>query len=115
MLDVLHFYFEEDNTFTSEDQASSRSKLRERIYSEWFNKPYKYKYTSSSESKKSNNFIPADYETEGMETMSDEESAIPFDPLKPANKSPLGMDSVTPFDPNADNPFGGILDAPAGH
>lgn len=43
MMDVLHFLYEEDFTVTSEDQARSRSNLRDNMYRDLYGVKYEFK------------------------------------------------------------------------
>lgn len=103
MLDVLHFYLEEDLTYADEKQAEVKSATRTRIYTDFYEKEYKYGYKSSSQ------------ET-SFEYIDDEEQAdnpIPeinvFNPRKQAAKPFI---PTTDFDGAAETPYGSILDAP---
>lgn len=107
MVDVIHFLFEEDSHYTSEESAKSRSAVRVSLYRDMYKKPYKYEY---KDSKKQSTTYSYNYEPEGdLGTMSEEEDIKPFDPL--AERKPDAQ-SITKFNPTANNPFSGILDAP---
>lgn len=117
MLDVLHFIFEEDSTHVSEESAASRSGVRKVLYRDMYGVPYDDPYENSKRNQAPKS--PADYpiaDDSDLGIMDDADAAKPFSPreMKPEMKPALGMDSVTQFDPDAKNPFSGILDAPAG-
>jgi phosphorylcholine metabolism protein LicD len=87
MVDVIHYFFDEDMRYGSYESALMHSKLRERIYGGLYEKQYKYKIKDSSDAE-------TDY--------SDDAGAIkPYIP-------------PTEFNPNSPNPFGAVLDAPIG-
>ena len=105
MLDILHYLFEEDNHFVSEESANSRSGLRDNMYKDLYNKEYKYKYVSKSKSSSSVGNAE-DFGTFSVED-ADAMSVTPFNPRETKPYVP-----PTPFDPNKQNPFDGILDGP---
>lgn len=113
MLDVLHFLFEEDNTYTSEEQMKSKLKMRESVYETLYDEPYKYKY---GETKK--NAAPVDYGVASSPTGDldnlpyGEEGLTPFKPREQQPTKPYIP--PTTFDPEAPKPFGTVLDAPLG-
>ena len=104
MLDLLHFYFEEDNTYSSEDSARSQSRIRESLYESMYGRTYKYKYV---ESKQSNE--PA-YSLDEAEELP-EEDLKPFDPL---SGPPKEYFAPTELNESSAKPFGSVLDAPLG-
>jgi hypothetical protein len=71
MLDVLHFFFEEDLNYSTGEQAEAVSKIREMIYRDMYGTIYKYAYKDSSNKTKS------------------------FD------EDDFGLDDVTPYDPTS--------------
>lgn len=97
MLDVLHYYMEEDFRVSSAEQAEARDKARSVIYTSLYNKKYKFK--------NSENTYSQDTASGYNEFVSDE------DPLKGPTKSYV---PPTDFNPSSEKPFGDILDAPIG-
>lgn len=103
MVDVIHYYFEEDMDVASNEQAEARSKTRVSIYKDMYGREYKYPYKSAkSQAPKG----PEDYETEDGPDMAD---IKPFDPKQEPTKAYF---APTDFDPDSSNPFGNGLDAP---
>ena len=98
MLDVIHYIFEEDSTFVSQEQFQSRDSVRVKMYRELYARSYNY-----SRVPRQNNGI-ADFD-ENFEDMT------PVDPLKAPTK---GYVPPTDFDPSSPKPFGGVLDSPMG-
>lgn len=47
MLDVLHFFFEEDSRYSTAEEAEAVSKLRSTVYGVLYGTTYKYASTSS--------------------------------------------------------------------
>lgn len=108
MLDIIHYYMDEDMAVTSDEQAQSKSGLREAVYRELYGTEYKYKYAKKQD-KRAGPQNPEDY------PIADDnfEDLQPFDPKK---KQPTkGFVPATKFDPDSEDPFGGILDAPLSH
>jgi len=102
MLDVMHFYMEEDFSQSSTaEQSEAKDKARELIYRSLYNR----KYTLGRNNNK-------DYQTANStgEFYADEEVAV--DPLKEPTKSYFPS---TDFNSESPKPFGDLLDAPIGH
>lgn len=113
MVDVLHYLFEEDNHYVSEESAKSRSGIRVAMYRDMYNTTYKYEYKSAPTS---GHHSAATYSSgEDLEYMTEAEEIKAFGPDsagpdKPPMKPPA--QPPTEFDPYSPNPFAGILDAP---
>lgn len=103
MLDVFHYLFEEDTNHSSGEQAEAQSKTRSRLYRELYGKEYKYPYKSKGNGKT--------YIDESVidEPFTPDDLPKPFDPK--ASK-PKPFIPATKINPDAADPFGGILDAP---
>lgn len=98
MLDVMHFFMEEDFSQSSTaEQSEAKDKARELIYSSLYNRPYTL-------GKKRSNYQTANSSGEFYEDSS-------VDPLKEPTKSFI---PATDFNPNSPKPFGDVLDAPLG-
>ena len=108
MLDLLHFYFEEDNNYSSEEQMKSRSKVRENIYRDLYNTEYKYAVEETRQAGTSGATANFDLGDPLEDAAGD---LKPFDPLAGPPKPYI---PPTKFDPDAAKPFGNILDAPLG-
>ena len=105
MLDVLHYFFEDDLSAASAEQSEARSKTREAIYRDLYLTEYKYAVKSTS-GNASGDYLPKDFD-EPLD--SNEKEIVPFDPLKAPTKPFV---PATQFNPNAVKPFGNVLDAP---
>lgn len=110
MMDVLHYYFEEDNHFVSEESAQSRSNIREHLYRELYKIEYKYKYEAKKEPKK----FDFDEEESNYGSFSEEqaESLGGVKPFNPRAQETKPYIPPTPVDPDSSSPFGPVLDAP---
>jgi hypothetical protein len=104
MLDVLHYYMEEDYNFSSSEQVDAKSKIRKTIYKNFYNT--EYKFGDSSRTSYSN--VSADGVDIGDPLVAFDPSE-PEDPLKGPTKA-----YVAPIEPNVNlvKPFGDLLDSP---
>lgn len=108
MLDVLHFYFEEDNTHASEESMKSQSALRVAVY-KMYGQVYQYEYKGKQPKS------PADYGYEPENaTGSPYDTTVADKPFDPKTEPTKAYTPATDFDPEAAKPFGGVLDAPMG-
>lgn len=105
MLDVIHFFLEEDSTNVSTaEQAEAKDSIRISIYKNMYDTEYKYASTKSST---------------GIENLDDpfgdddDDMPVPVDPFARSNVVKPYV-PPTDFDPDAAKPFGRILDAPLG-
>jgi len=107
MCDVLHYWFEEDNTLNSPEEAESKSALRTSLYQDMYGTSYKYKLKGQQSA------MP-DFSTLGPpeEMMTEAESVKPFNP-KTVPTQPYSP--PTPVNANSPLPFGNVLDAPMQH
>jgi hypothetical protein len=104
MLDVIHFFFEEDSTNVSTaEQAEAKNSIRVSIYRTMYNMEYKY-----GSDKSNNNFSNLD-EPFG----DDDDMPVPVDPFSKSNTIKPFV-PATDFNPDAAKPFGRVLDAPLG-
>lgn len=103
MLDVVHYLFEQDATVTSEAEFETKNSVRDVIYETVYARKFAYSTNKSKDFSDANQ----DY------------SSDPFD--KDGNYTPNKTNYVKPyvpptnFNPDSENPFGGILrEAPLG-
>lgn len=106
MLDVIHYYFEEDLMVSSREEAESKSQVRSVIYRDLYNQTYKYGVKNAGQSYNYNN---DSYPSEGFVGTTDEKIA---DPMKPPTRAFVPATEVNPDSPL---PFGKIVDAPLSH
>lgn len=100
MLDILHFYFEDDLTAASQEEVTAKSESRSVIYGTLYGTPYKYKVSNNSSSSQMN---AGGYPVDGL---------VPFDPSEAVTKPFVPS---TEFDADSPLPFGQTLDAPLGY
>lgn len=114
MLDVLHFYFEDEHTYTSEEHMYSKLKLRESIYEGMYGVNFKYKAPPRKGDTGVTRYggTPTSQDLENLEIEDDLSGLKPFNPRE--NQPTKPQIKATAFDPDADRPFGSILDAPLG-
>jgi len=96
MLDVIHYIYEEDMNYLSQEQAQMVENRRVAIWNTLYGYPYRYTVF-----KKSNEFGDGDIE-----------DFTPFDPTQKGNVKPYIP--PTEFSGDDNDPFGGLLDSPIG-
>lgn len=89
MLDVLHYYFEEDTTYITQEHALYTDSRRKSLYKIFYETEYKYGSTSESTTKTY------------MSDTGDEYASKSYVP-------------PTEFNPDSSLPFGDVLDSPLG-
>jgi hypothetical protein len=109
MVDVLHYYFEEDLNNQTAEQAEARSETRTLVYESLYGTKYKYKTKQSLGASQyaDGSKIPSD----GYVSKGGEEILEPFDPSPMTRKAYV---PPTEFNPDSPMPFGKTLDAPLG-
>ena len=105
MLDVIHYFFEDDLNYSTAEQAEARDKTRDSIYAELYNSTYKYSRQTSSGA-----YVPLSENEDDADAL---EEKMP-EPFNPAQK-PKAYVAPTKLDENAVKPFGTLLDAPMEH
>ena len=106
MVDVLHFFFEEDQLrYQSGEQAEAGSKMRQRLYRDLYDTEYKYAITGTSGGS-----------TAGGRKYIGKNEDFEFDSAVPGATSGKVKPYIPPtqFNPDSIDPFGGVLDAPLG-
>lgn len=99
MLDVIHYFYEEDLNYASVEQAQMSDARRVTIFKQLYGTEYRYASTDTKNKVSASDF---DYDFDDLE---------PFDPAKAATKPFI---PATEIDEYSSNPFGDILDAPIG-
>lgn len=105
MLDVLHYYVEQDFRYSTAEQSEAVSKSRTALYEMY---GIDYKYGTSSSSNSGTTYGGRVYITDDSPSNAD---LVPFDP---ANQKPKPFVKATDMNPDSSMPFGSILDAPLG-
>ena len=111
MLDVIHFLFEDDMAAASGEQAEARSKVREVLYRNFYEREYKYKSHSNSGNRSSGLSGPTYADGSPIDGFDDD--IEPFDPMQ-ESKPVKPFIPATEINPDAVLPFGKDLDAPLG-
>ena len=106
MLDVIHYYFEQDHRYASFEEASFKDQFRSSIFKNLYESDYVFGM--------SNDDTP-DY------TISDSGLDAPLEmnqeviePFNPRAKSVKGFIQPTNLNENSTKPFGSVLDEPLG-
>lgn len=101
MLDVIHFFLEEDTQHATKEEADARSSARDVIYQDFYGHSYKYSTSGTTSSRSAQ----GTYDFGEPEN----ETVVPFDPLKGPTKSFV---RATPVNASMTKPFGEALDEP---
>ena len=107
MLDVLHYFFEDDMNYASAEQADAKDRTREIIYQDFYGHVYAYSNTQTRAN--------ANYSASGQGIVRDfnaadeEEKIEAFDPMK---KPPKPFVPATQVNASSPKPFGSVLDEP---
>lgn len=100
MVDVIHYFFEEDSRYQSGEEAEGVDKTRTALYSDLYGMRYKYGRKSTSSTPQFTEEELAPDRDEGLK---------PFNPQKEPTKAFI---PPTQFNPESTKPFGLDLDAP---
>lgn len=107
MIDVLHYFFEDDMNYASAEQADAKDRTREIIYQDFYGHKYTYSKTQSG--------TGVNYSAGGQNFTADlssdeqEEKIEAFDPMK---KPPKPFVPATQVNASSPKPFGSVLDEP---
>lgn len=105
MLDVIHYFFEEDQKISSKEEGSAKDRVREIVYESFYSSKYKY---SSAKNNTTRGGV-TNYDDIELMSEDEEEKLMQFDPLKQPTKS-----FIAPTIGNAKSPkpFGSLIDEP---
>jgi len=109
MLDVLHYYFEEDIDYESEERADARSRVRSRIFEEMYDRPYRYARRPQLEPSAAYSEIEDGASDPDWLSEAEEREITPFQPKK---KPTIPYSPPSNVDIESELPFGFALDAP---
>jgi len=112
MLDIVHYFFEDDLLSESAEASEAKSKMRSRLYKDMYETTYKYPVGDSG---KSYNYSTASGDpVMPSEGFVGDDGIQEFDPDRPDKGPTKPFVPATEFDPDNPNPFGQLLDPPAG-
>lgn len=109
MLDVLHYFFEEDLFYSTVEQAEGRDRSRVAIYQDFYNSSYVYSAAASSTA--SGRGFTKNFDDHEFMSEEEEVKIVPFDPLQ-KQKAVKPFIRPTAVNAAADQPFGNTLDGP---
>ena len=109
MLDVLHFFFEDDLFYSSVEQADGRDRSREAIYRDFYNSSYPY--STNARSNSAGGGVSRNFDSFEFMSEEEEEKLVPFDPLQ-KQKAVKPFINPTQVNAAAAQPFGDMLDGP---
>ena len=101
MLDVLHYYMEEDYMASTAEEMERHSKVRSAMYEQLYNTTYKYATTQTQSAGQRQYIDPDDMNDDLSDVVALNPTAKPYTP-------------PTEFNPESPDPFGGVLDTPLG-
>ena len=107
MLDVLHYFFEDDMNYASAEQADARDRTREIIYQDFYN--HKYAYSNTQSGTGVNYSAGGQNFTVDLSSDEQDEKIEAFDPMK---KPPKPFVPATQVNAASPKPFGSALDEP---
>ncbi len=107
MLDVLHYFFEDDMNYASAEQADAKDRSREIIYQDFYG--HKYAYSNTQTRANTNYSAGGQGIVKDFNTVDEEEKIEAFDPMK---KPPKPFVPVTKVNASSPKPFGSVLDEP---
>jgi hypothetical protein len=101
MLDIIHYFFEEDIRISSKEELDAKTETRKIIYEDFYHQKYFLDNSYNT------NFTPETSKDSSEDSFKD---IIPFSPdIKTAAKRYM---PPTSLNPNSSKPFGDILDEP---
>lgn len=107
MLDVIHYFFEDDLLVSTSEEVEAKSTVRTTIYEDLYGVRFKYKLTPSSKNYNAGGGKLPDDGFYGAQEINE------FDP-DPVKKVTKPYVPPTEFNPDSPMPFGRTLDAPLG-
>jgi len=109
MLDVLHYFFEDDLFYSSVEQADGRDRSRIAIYQDFYQTSYAY--AANKNSNAGGQGVYKNFDDLEFISEDEEEKIVPFDPIQ---KQKAAKPFIRPTQVNAaaDQPFGDMLDGP---
>jgi hypothetical protein len=113
MLDVIHYFFDQDMNYSTAEQAEAHSNMRSSVFREFYHTEYVYGINNSKNSEfGQSSYVSADFD------LSSEEQVVPLDPFKKSQESVAKEVKpyvpATNFNNDSEKPFGSILDSPLG-
>jgi len=99
MLDLLHYYMEDDYLADSREQATQKTRVRKVMYREFYDRDYTYGVTD---------------EPQGRQYLDPEDLEDNLNDVTPVNPTAKPYTPPTDFNPESPDPFGGVLDTPLG-
>ena len=111
LLDVLHFFFEDDvASMTTAEQSDARDKTRSQLYHSLYSKRYAY-----ASAKNSVNYIDDSVVLPAEDDVEDNKMPAPLDPAaRSASAFTKPYVPPTRMNSNPQRPFGTTLDGPLG-
>jgi hypothetical protein len=106
MLDVIHYYFEDDHRYASFDEASFKDQFRSSIFKNLYDSEYSFGQSNDDTPDYRDNELELDAPLENEKEV--------IEPFNPRAKSVKRFIEPTNFDEDSSKPFGSVLDGPIG-
>jgi len=106
MLDVIHYYFEQDHRYASFEEASFKDQFRSSIFKNLYESDYQFGMSNDDTPDYTNN------DSDLGEPLEMNQEVI--EPFNPRAKSVKGFIEPTNLNENSSKPFGSVLDEPLG-
>jgi hypothetical protein len=114
MLDVIHYFFEEDMNYSTGEQAEAHGKVRKNLYRSMYNREYRYAAHSMGNGKTTYGGTEADFNSAEFDSSVPTEAEAPVSVFNPRASQTKAYTPSTNFNPDAAKPFGEVLDQPLG-
>jgi len=105
MLDVLHYFFEEDVLVRSSEEAEAKTQIRSVLYKDLYGTTYKYGVNNTGQSYNNDD---TSYPSDGLVGTTNEVIPDPMEQKRPTRP----YTPTTDFDADSPLPFGRVLDQP---
>lgn len=118
MLDVLHYFLEEDLYVRDKGETASKSITREKLYREFYGHEYKYAYKGFDDEDEDYGFDEPESRStsptqiDGYDTDAAIQELQSIKAFNPKQNPAKPYVPPTQFDGTASSPFGNLLDAP---
>jgi hypothetical protein len=106
MLDVIHYYFEQDHRYSTFEEASFKDQFRSSIFKNLYESEYAFGQSNEDTPDYTNQDTDLDAPLEINQEV--------IEPFNPRAKSVKGFIQPTNLNENSAKPFGSILDEPLG-
>jgi len=105
MLDVIHYFYDDDNRYVNYEEAKIVSSYRDSVYRLMYKTDYKFKLEDSDQDIR-------DFDAMDLDDPLSNEQEAPIVPFNPRASNVKPYTPPTEFAEDSSKPFGTVLDAP---